>query len=61
MGRYISNTNSYQDNELWLLKQGFAKNRKEFLTAGTDTWTIDHDVIVRVRVWGGGGGGGGAW
>lgn len=63
MGRYISNanTNSYQDNELLLLKQGFAKNRKEFLTAGTDTWTIDHDVIVRVRVWGGGGGGGGGF
>ena len=61
MGRYISNTNtnSYQDNELLLLKQGCAKNRKEFLSAGTDTWTIDHDVIVRVRVWGGGGGGGG--
>ena len=61
MGRYISNTNSYQDNELLLLKQGIAKNRKEFLTAGTDTWTIDHDVIVRVRVWGGGGGGGGGY
>ena len=61
MGRYISNinTNSYQDNELLRLKQGFAKNRKEFLTAGTHTWTIDHDVIARVRVWGGGGGGGG--
>lgn len=61
MGRYISNinTNSYQDNELLLLKQGFAKNRKEFLSAGTNTWTIDHDVIARVRVWGGGGGGGG--
>lgn len=60
MGRYISNinTNSYQDNELLRLKQGFAKNRKEFLTAGTTTWTIDHDVIARVRVWGGGGGGG---
>ena len=63
MGRYISNTNtnSYQDNELLLLKQGFAKNCKEFLTAGTDTWTIDHDVIARVRVWGGGGGGGGGY
>lgn len=61
MGRYISNTNtnSYQDNELLRLKQGFAKNRKEFLTAGTHTWTIDHGMIVRVRVWGGGGGGGG--
>lgn len=60
MGRYISNinTNSYQDNELLLLRQGIAKNHKEFLTAGTNTWTIDHDVIVRVRVWGGGGGGG---
>lgn len=61
MGRYISsiNTNSYQGNELLLLKQGIAKNHKEFLTTGTDTWTIDRDVIVRVRVWGGGGGGGG--
>ena len=61
MGRYISNTNtnSYQGNELLLLKQGIAKNRREFVTAGTDTWTIDRNVIVRVRVWGGGGGGGG--
>lgn len=62
MGRYITNanTNSYQDNELLRLKQGFAKNHKEFSSAGTTTWTIDHDVIARVRVWGGGGGGGGA-
>lgn len=60
MGRYITNINSYQDNELLLLRQGIAKNRKEFLTAGTNTWTIDHDVIARVRVWGGGGGGGGS-
>lgn len=63
MGRYISNTNtnSYQDNELLLLKQGIAKNHKEFLTAGTNTWTIDRVVTVRVRVWGGGGGGGGGF
>ena len=59
MGRYISNTNSYQDNELMMLRMGLAKNKQEFTTVGASTWVLDHDAMVRVRVWGGGGAGNG--
>lgn len=57
MGRYITSSDTYYDNELMMLRMGLAKNKQEFTTVGASTWTLDHDAMVRVRVWGGGGGG----